>query len=42
MAIFGAVTIAGLHYLVRDEPIPPGAGARLAKLLLQGIDTATP
>jgi TetR/AcrR family transcriptional regulator len=41
MAIFGAVTIAGLHYLVRDEPIPPGVGQRLADLLLQGIRSST-
>jgi TetR/AcrR family transcriptional regulator len=37
MAIFGAVTVAGLHYLVRDEVIPPDVAPRLASLLLRGI-----
>ena len=46
MAIFGALTITGLHYLIRDQDIPPGVVSRLTALLLQGIAepeaTATP
>ena len=37
MAIFGSVAITGLHYLVRDGQIPPGTGARIARLVLHGI-----
>lgn len=37
MAVFGAVTITGLHYLVRGEPIPAVTVTRTASLLLDGL-----
>lgn len=37
MVIFGAVTITGLHYLVRDEGIPDEAASRIAALLMHGL-----
>jgi AcrR family transcriptional regulator len=37
MAIFGAVTITGLHHLVRGEPIPDSAGRRVTAILMGGL-----
>jgi TetR/AcrR family transcriptional regulator len=37
MVIFGAVTITGLHYLVRDEGLPDEAAPRIAALLMHGL-----
>ncbi len=36
-AIFGAVTITGLHYLVQGKPIPGAAGSRVTGLLMHGL-----
>jgi TetR/AcrR family transcriptional regulator len=36
-AIFGAVTITGLHYLIQEKPIPVAAATRVSALLLQGL-----
>ena len=37
MAIFGAVTITGLHHLVRGDDIPEGAAAGVTALLMHGL-----
>jgi AcrR family transcriptional regulator len=36
-AIFGAVTITGLHYLVQGKPIPATAATRVTALLMHGL-----
>lgn len=37
MAVFGAVTIMGLHHLVRGERIPAAAVERVTDLLMRGL-----
>lgn len=39
MALFGAVTITGLHYLVAGNEIPAAAAKRLTTLVVDGLAT---
>lgn len=37
-AIFGAVTMVGLHHVVTGQPVdPPALSARLAHLIMRGL-----
>ena len=41
VAIFGAVTITGLHALVRDESIPETTAGRIVGMLMHGLAAET-